>query len=223
MKKEHYFMPLEHPALQRYPATLDQVAKAGKGLQFSVNPDTVAEKDVDMSCLVIAAAQHKASWIDALLFGLEFKFTEIADSELYHPIERWAADAACRQWFHKMGQAMPFCFYFFHQWEARFLTVTGDMIGKRKEQVRQEPGEKHAYINFDEKQTRIIHSRVGTGSQLFIQYCYQTGIDPRPPVEAMLAEFKMGYEYELVQKKWQEEHDKGVEYGIGIGGQPPEK
>ncbi|MBL7129356.1 MAG: hypothetical protein ISS16_10280 [Ignavibacteria bacterium] len=225
MQKTNFLIPKEHkkfPALmQKYKGVFETVESAkGKNLVIRIPPEVADSKDNTMWGELIGVAEHNRKWIELLLFGVEFSFIKIADSELTYAEGEWQSDRKIQKWLHRIGDGIPFSFFFLHKWEARLLTVTGDMVSKGDDIITPRD-ENHVKFSFNREEQKIIDSRVGVGCQVFMHYCNGTGFDPKQAVEAVLAEFKVPYEYDMVLKEFEKDVETKTQYRIGYGDEKP--
>jgi len=217
-----YLLAGNDPHIAAYSESLDMILQdATKKFTLDVAPDIVTDMETDLFLMLIAVAQHKKEWIERLLWGIDFKFSEIKDSELYLPVEAWTVSKPHQLWFYKLTEKFPSAVYFIRVWEARLLCLIGDMV--HKDEIKITPDEKsksRAVFTLTHAQQQKVNHRIGFASQFFMEYCYETGIKAKPYIEALLAEFNIHFDYEFIKKQWYKEHKKGMQYRIGIGGPP---
>jgi hypothetical protein len=215
MTEKQYFIPSGSPYIKQYEKVLDHVAQENRGLTLNVNPDIVHEGNTDLAAILMAVAQHKAEWINGLMFGINFNFIKLQDTNSYFSVLEWANMPEYRAWLSKMGSSLPMAMFFLKDWEARFYSITGNLVNEKKtELLTDEEGQ--AGIAFSPEQFEIIHQRVGEGCQLFIDYCYGTGFDARPAIETILHEFQVKFDYEKVEEVFLKNLSEGVHYSMNF-------
>ena len=80
-----------------------------------------------------------------------------------------------------------------------------------------------ARVEFSADEKKLVEQRVGQACSIFMHYCYGTGIDAKPSIEAVLTEFKTWFDYEKVEEVFKDELARKVEYAAGLDGKPPEE
>lgn len=222
--KKFYLLPPDDPHIAAYSDGLDTIVRdATKRFSLITDPEVVADGQTDLFIMLIAVAQYKKEWIEKLLWGIDFKFPEIKDTKLYLPVEAWSMSKPHQQWFFKLTEKFPSSVYFIKEWEARMLCIMGDMIFKDEIKITpDEQNKKYAIFELTHQQQQTVAHRIFFASQFFMEYCYETGVKAKPYIEAVLAEFDLNADYELVKKEWYKEHTQGRKYRIGIDSPPKE-
>lgn len=182
-------------------------------LNLDVPPEVVDGEEVAMLQEIMMALQHYPHLIDKMLFAVKLRFTQIADSKLYFQDSDWKGDPKYWRWFHKMG-SFPLVFFLLHDNEARLYTLIGDMMADERTDYKQEKGSKHGYIGLEGKQAEAMYERLHTACWMLLMFCHNCDYDPKPTIEAILAEYDLGLTYELVYKKYKEDADKGLFFRV---------
>jgi len=226
MEKRNYLIPKEHKKfpelMKRYKGVFETMEEAkGKNLVIRIPPELADSKENMMWGEMIGVAEHNRKWIELLLFGVEFMFIKIKDSDLAYSEGEWQSDKKIQKWLSCLSDGIPFSFFFLSKWEARLLTVVGDMVSKGDDIITPRD-ENRVNFSFNREEQKIIDSRVGVGCQVFMHYCNGTGFDPKQAVEAVLAEFKVPFEYDRVLKEYEKDVELKTKYRIGYGDEKPE-
>ena len=225
MQKTNYLIPEEHTEFQNLMESYGNIFKMiesepEKKIVISIPPAVIENQNNTMWGEMLGIAEHNVKWIELMLFGAEFRFVKIADSELLYVEGEWQADKNIQMWLHRLGDGIPFSFFFLSQWEARLFSILGDMI-KEPDEVRIQEDETRAKFSFNREEQKIIDSRIGIGCQLFMHFCNGTGFDPKQAIEAILAEFNAGFEYDEVLEQFEKDIKDGAQFRIGFAGKKP--
>jgi hypothetical protein len=225
MQKTNYLIPEEHPEFPNLMVRYGNIFKSiesepDKKIVIKIPPSVVDSLDNSMWGEMLGVAEHNTKWIELLLFGVGFSFIKIADSGLLYVEGEWQSDKNIQSWLRRLGEGIPFSSFFLSQYEARLLSVIGDLI-KQPHEVRIQGDETKVKFSFNSEEQKIIDSRIGIGCQLFMHYCNGTGFDPKQAVEAILAEFNVWYDYTLVLGQFEKDIKDGAQFRIGFGGKKP--
>jgi len=225
MQKTNDLIPKEHPEFPNLMVRYGNIFKTiesepDKKIVIKIPHSVVDSRDNSMWGEMLGVAEHNTKWIELLLFGVEFSFEKIAGGELLYVEGEWQSDKKIQSWLHRIGEGIPFSFFFLRQYEARLLSIIGDLI-KEPDEVRIQGDETKVKFSFNREEQKIIDSRIGIGCQLFMHYCNGTGFDPKQAVEAILAEFNVWYEYAQVLEQFEKDIKDGAQFRIGFGGKKP--
>ena len=124
-------------------------------------------------------------------------------------------------WLRKLGESLPFTLFFIREWEARFATLTGDIMINKTPELITEDG--RGMIKTSKEEHSLINQRLGQACTLFMHYCRGTGFDPKQAIEAMLAEFNAAYDYSKVEKAFNEELKEGRVHRARLDGKAPKE
>lgn len=226
MDKTNYLIPKQHPdfasLMEKYQIFFKAIEDTGgKKIAINIPADVVEAKSNSMWGEMIALAEHSSKWIQLLMFGIELRFYKDQSEKISYKNGEWQADTNIQRWLRNLGEALPFSFFFLNQWEARLYTVIGDLI-KEPDRMEKIVDEDYATFQFDKEQQNTIDYRVGIGCQLFMHYCNGTGYDPKPVIEAILAEFQIPFEYDVILKQFEKDIRENAQYRVSINGKKPE-
>jgi hypothetical protein len=219
MSTINYLFPRKHPRFQEYyegytPA-LEVIRKEpNKPVVITITPEVIISLDNSKWGAFLALSQHKKEWLEALLFNCHFEFYKDAERTESYKEGEWQRNPDIQSWLRNLGMTVPFSMYFLRQWEQRFMSVVGTMLSSDKTTISETDRENIAQFTFTPEHQRQIDKRVGEGSQMFLHFCEGTGINPKPAVEAVLAEFQVPFTYELVYEQFRNDLKVGFEWGM---------
>src|SRR5947207_4237814 len=108
--KKYPIIPYNNPMVAGYAIQLDQLINSDdQRIVIEVPRSAILRGDISTVANLLAAAQHKKKWIDALLFGMEFSFLSGRPTgSNFLTFEEWASDPHYQRWFNIMGAKLPF-------------------------------------------------------------------------------------------------------------------
>ncbi len=225
MEKTNYLIPKNHPDLEglmkKYKNFFQAIEDtSGKKIVLDIQPAIIKIKSNSMWGEIISVAEHSAKWIQLLMFAIEFNFYKDESATTIYKNGEWQAEKEISLWLRRLGEGIPFSFLFLKQWDARLHTIIGDMINQPSK-IEKIVAEDYATYEFNKEQQNIIDSRIGIGCQLFMHYCSGTDYDPKPVIEAILAEFQIPYGYDVILKEFQKDIRENAQYRVSINGKKP--
>jgi hypothetical protein len=108
---------------------------------------------------------------------------------------------------------LPFILFFLNDRDARTYFLIGDLIAEGKMIAEMETkNPKEHKIGFDEEVSREIAGRMFNTCVFFLIYCHNTGFDPKPYVEGILADFNIELTYDQVYESYMEKINGGFHF-----------
>ncbi len=208
-----YLLPPDHPDVVNYRSHLDVIATQGSGMTIDgIDLDSVREKKVAMPQQIVVAAQHHPAALEALVFGISFGFVYSREDPTPVPEEVWKKDKDVMRWFSEMSGLLNMMF-FLNDHEARFYCLAGDLMAEGKFTVEwAAPGSNQGIYTFSPEQTQQLGNRLYNISHFMLLYCHGTGVDARPYIEAVLADYDFpGLTYEFIHKHYAADVEKGID------------
>ncbi|MBI5216284.1 MAG: hypothetical protein HY960_11075 [Ignavibacteriae bacterium] len=219
MSTINYIFPSTHPRFQEYltrfrPAFDVITQQKNSVVELRITPEVIISLDNSKWSSLIALSQHKREWLEALMLNCQFTFHK--DAELTQPYKEgeWQRNPDIQSWLRNLGMTVPFSMYFLRTPEQRFISVVGAMLSSDKTIITETDQENVAQFQFTPEQLRQLDRRVGEGSVLFLHFCNGTGVNPKPAIEALLAEFQVPFNYDIVYEQFQKDLKVGFEWGI---------
>ncbi len=210
-----YFVPANHPFVATWKPLFDQFSKPDiHTFTFTVNPEIIDTQDVASVQQLGFAIQHQHHLIEKFVFAVNFKFRQIADSELYYQEQDWKSDPRYYTWFHKLS-TQPHLLFFIQDHDARFYFLIGDWVAKGKLAI-EENGSKPAKISLNKKQVEEMADRVFTCCRFFNLYCHGTGVNIQPYIESLIAEYNFDESnmYQMLCEQYIEDIQNGIKLQI---------
>ncbi|MEI6816494.1 MAG: hypothetical protein WCL14_07775 [Bacteroidota bacterium] len=165
---------------------------------------------------IVLALQHFPLLIEKSLFAFEFIFEEIAGSTLILQEDDWKSSETFMKWFHKMS-VLPFLLFFIHDRDARNYFIMGDLLaeGKITGEV-DENNPKRRKLMLEGEILEEIANRIFFACEGLLIYCHNTGFDPQPYIEGVIAEFDFGLTYEMILEEYQKKIDANYHFRVFI-------
>lgn len=183
-------------------------------LTFDVHQDLVKQGEVAMLQELIIALQHYPNLIERFLFAIDFKFTEIEDSDIVFPESYWKTDPDYYQWFFKMSQ-LPIVIFFLSDEDARFYCLAGDFLAA-KDVIINGGVDKwgKTEIAFTGEQVQVLMDRLFNACWFLLIYCHGSGFEPRSYIETIIAAFDFDISYEQVYEAYKKDIEVGIELRV---------
>ena len=203
-----YLIPENSPQISHYKELFRYLEQQETPtLSLTVQQDMVFEGEVMMLQDIISTMQHYPQLIEKMILGIELKFTEIEDSEIYFPELYWKRQVEYYRWFNKMFN-MPLVLFYLHDEDARFYCLAGDMLAEQSVTTTgvQDSGGR-SEIGFTRDQALILVQRLHNACWLMMVYCHASGFDPKSYIEAMIATFSFDFDisYESVYEAYKKD------------------
>ena len=214
-----YIIPQDAPQINQYKGLFEYLLlPENHTLTLTVQQDMVFEGEVMMLQDIISTMQHYPQLIEKMLLGIELKFTEIEDSEIYFPDLYWKRQVEYYRWFNKMFD-MPLVLFYLHDEDARFYCLAGDMLAEQSVTTTgaQDSGGR-SEINFTRDQALILVQRLHNACWLMMVYCHASGFNPKSYIEAMIATFS--FDFNITYESVYEAYKKDIEEGLQLRLQP---
>ena len=205
-------IPEGDPKIAEWKPTFDMIEpKANLPITINVEPDVVDSGEIAFLQDMINVLQHFPHHIANFIFGMDIKFREILGSELNVPDEQWKSESKYQRWIHRLNHT-PFMIFFLSDYEARFYSLIGDLIADNKVKYIIKDGV--PYIEVGGEEPDLMTQRAYDASWYFYIYCHNTGFDPQPAIESLIAEFKLPITFEEVKQHAEDAIKKGVKIGV---------
>ncbi len=215
MQKTNYLIPKEH---QHYKAIEEAfspmlellVQQPKKNFSLTVPANVVSSKETAFINEIVMLAQHKKEWVHRMLFGIKLKFQKSPDSEEIYEDGEWQIEKDIQLWIRKVGEGIPVSCFFLQEWEARYLCITGDIFADDRMKILDYRDDGRLQLETTVEDQRVIIDRIADASKMFLFYCHPSGFDPKQAIEAILAEFKIPLEFEMIKEMYDEEVRNGI-------------
>lgn len=214
--KEHYLISKDDPIFKeierKFSATLEHlVQKPKKSFAFTVAAEVVSSNQTDLMNEIVLLAQHKKVWIDRILFGIRLKFKKSPENEELYEYGEWQMEKDIQLWIRKIGEGISVSCFFLREWEARFLSIAGDILADDRMKIVTRRDDRMQLETSLEDQ-RVIIDRLTESSKMFLHYCHPSGFDPKQAIEAVLAEFEVppSLEFKIIKMLYDEEVRRGI-------------
>jgi hypothetical protein len=201
-KKPVYFMEPTDETVKGFKKQFGAIAASEvKTVVISVDVDVIEQGNNVMICELLAGLQHYPRLIEKLIFAIRI---DIVDHDgLVLPEDQWKGLPPPMSWYHKLG-SMPFALFFFEDHDARAYILMGDLFaGNRFEG----DGER---VTIQGELLQEVTNRLFGACYFFMIFCHNTGFEPRPYIEAILADFDLPITYEQVKERFEEDLVKGI-------------
>lgn len=200
-----YLMPPDDKRVESFPLSYGMLASSDKHtLTISVPQDVVRMGDTAMIQELIMQLQHFPKMIEKWIFAIDISITKHDDIAMEE--DEWKGHAVPMKWFNKLNSLL--CAIFFIQdSDARAYMLLGDLVADGILKPTQE-GEA---VIADGEAMQEIQGRLFQCCWFFMLYCHNTGFDPQPYIEALMAEFEAAFTFEDVKKKYDEDIAAGIQ------------
>ncbi len=125
----------------------------------------------------------------------------------------WKRRPEVHSWFHSMS-ALPPVLYFINDSDACDYFLFGDMLASGHFCHCTGTVNRNVMTEFTEEQREVIANRVFHSSWCLLMYCHATGFNPDKYIDALLADYDMPFIAADVRKRYNEEIEKGIRFGI---------
>lgn len=178
---------------------------------IDVHEDLVKRKQVNMIQEMISALQHYPHLIEKMIFSLEFKFTEVEDSDLYIPENCWKFDNNYYTWFSELSK-LPIMIFFINDADARYYALLGDMLANGSLPVTTIENNERSEISLEGVEWKKFVERLFNSCWMMLLYCHNTGFNPEPYIQSLLADMDVSGLWDDIYKKYQEDVRKDVRF-----------
>lgn len=183
-----YFIPASDPLVAQWKSVFEMFTNPNNHtVELTINPDIVDGMDVAYLQEMSFALQHYPEVLEKFVFAVRFKFTQIADSELYYPDIEWKTQTKYYEWFFRLS-AQPHLLFLIEDHDARMYFLIGDWLANGEVMVEYDE-QNESCIGLEVEQRREMGNRLFTCCRMFNLYCHGTGVDAQPYVDALIAEY----------------------------------
>ena len=183
-----YFIPPGHPDIAYWENVFVAFTDSETHtLNLTINPETVDTLDVARIQQLSFAIQHQHALIEKFVFAINFNFRQVSGGELYYQELDWKSELKYYNWFFRMS-SQPHLLFFIEDHDARFYFLMGDWLAAGKVNV-QHTGGKVPAVNLNAEQVQEMANRVYNCCRMFNLFCHGTGFNPKPYIEAVIAEY----------------------------------
>ena len=215
-----YILPADDPQVTQFRGTLHTIASEKKGMDFGpVTLWQVRHGDVVRVQQLVIAAQHEPAALEALVFGISFRFTYGQDNPRRIPEDEWKSNTEFMRWFRAM-HGLPHMLFFLNDHEARFYALAGDLLADGRLEIGPtHPVSGQSVLTIPPAERLEMANRLCNASWFMYLYCHGTGIDPQPWIEALIAEYDLpGVHDHHIREKYEHDVKKGVKMGVSPTG-----
>ena len=201
-KKPIYFMESSDETVKGFIKKYGAIAASEvKTVVISVDMDVVEEGNNVMICELLAGLQHYPKLIEKMVLAIKI---EIIDHDgLVLPDDQWKGFPPPMHWYNKLS-AMPFALFFFEDNDARGFILMGDLLADNRFEV---DGDR---VKIEGELLQEVTNRLFNTCYFFMVFCHNTGFEPRPYIEGILADFDFPITYEQVKDKFEEDLALGI-------------
>ena len=178
---------------------------------IDVHEDLVKRKQVTMIQEMISALQHYPHLIEKMIFSLEFKFAEVEDSNLFIPENCWKFDSNYYNWFSELSK-LPIMIFFINDEDARYYALLGDMLANGSLPVTTIENNERSQINLEGVEWKKFIERLFNSCWMMLLYCHNTGFNPKPYIQSLLADMDVSSLWDDIYNKYQEDVRKDVRF-----------
>lgn len=178
---------------------------------IDVYEDLVKSKQVAMIHEMISALQHYPHLIEKMIFSLDFKFTELEDSNLYIPENCWKMDPNYYTWFSELSK-LPIMIFFINDEDARYYALLGDMLANGSLPVTTIENNERSQISLEGVEWKKFIERLFNSCWMMLLYCHNTGFNPEPYIQSLLADMDVSNLWDDIYNKYQEDVRKDVRF-----------
>jgi len=171
-------------------------------LRFKVTLDDVREGRCASIQTVLMSLQHYPHLIEKMLFCLEFDFVEDEDSTTRIPDEEWKADPMFYHWFQKL-MGTPFMLFFIADEDARFYSLMADLITSNEMEATEVQRDGRTGFTLNQKQAETVAHRVFFSCLNLLQFCLDSGFDPRIYIESVMAWLNAPFTYDQLTQEFE--------------------
>lgn len=204
-KKPLYLLEPGSKQIASFPQNYGLLASpAYKKFIFSVPRSAILSRDTTMIEELILTLQHYPKLIEKWIFAVEIQICN--DDDIAMDPDDWKGYGPPMLWFHAMYN-LPCSIFFMSDADTRGYVLMGDILAN--DQLQQsEDGEQVALTGetLEKVRQRMFHA-----CWFFLLYCHNTGFDPKPYVEALLADFDLFIDYEQIKEEYEKDIAKGIE------------
>jgi hypothetical protein len=205
--KPIYMLPPGSASIAKFRTDFALMANSAKNtFHISVPPDVVEQQDVSYLQDIVAHLQHFPQLIEKFIFALVIDFLD--HDKIKMPEDRWKGFHTPMRWFARL-QSLPCMIFFLQDADARAYTLMGDLVADNKLIIEDE-----RHLSAKGETADEIQNRIFTACWFFHLYCHNTGFDPQPYVEALMAEFDAAFSYEDLRKQYEEDAAKGIQIAL---------
>ena len=213
-KRPFYFIPPEDPQIKQFKLGWGPAMSAGvKQLTFNITIDLVRNYDTSNITDQLALLQHFPVLMEKLVFSCAINIINVDGTTLRE--EEWKGDPIAMEWYSKL-QKLPCSLFFFESMDARAYILMGDI--KFDKSIVSEKGDS---IGLSGEMLEEVCSRLYNACQFFLIFCHNTGFDPSPYIDAILADTGLPISLEQVLDGFKESL-KGEIRVAAIPASPPE-
>jgi hypothetical protein len=180
-------------------------------IDVSVPQETVEENDAGYFQDMIVALQHYPLLIEKALFAVRIEFEKIPGSDLTLSEDEWKGIPEFMKWFRNLNR-LPIVLFFLQDHDARFYALMGDYSEDEKLKVEVFEDKKDQRVTVEGEMFQDISNRLFESCWFLLMYCHNTGFDPEPYIESVIADYNMTFTFEMVKKRFEEDITKGIQF-----------
>ena len=207
-----YLVPKGDEAIKQWKHAFELFAAPYKHtFTIDVYEELVEGKHVAMVQEMISVLQHYPHLIEKMLFALEFKFTEVEDSNLYLPDECWKADPRYYRWFAELSK-LPIMVFFINDEDARYYTLLGDMLADGSLSVGPLDKNERSQVSVEGKEWQQFLGRLFNSCWMMLLFCHNTGFNPEPYIQSLLADLDMSQLWDDIYRKYEKDVRNNIHF-----------
>jgi len=159
---------------------------------------------------LLAALQHHPHLIEKMIFSIKLKFVE-KGTHMEFPENYWKFNPEYYRWFHKLSQA-PVAIFFLEDEDSRFYTLAGDFLADGKLEIQQGDMKGKQMVGMGGEELQQVMERLYTACWWMLVFCYGSGFNPQPYIEAQLADLGLPLTYEEVNEAFLKDLESGTAF-----------
>ncbi len=206
-KRPNYIISPSNKLVSRFRNDMGLLAHSGHHtlnlqvpIQNALNGD-VAQVQEHVLCL-----QHFPKLLEKFLFGFQIVF--LNRDNIAMKDDEWKGVKEAMQWFVKLNE-FPIMLFFLKDSDARAYCLFGDLIEQRDKEASDEN-----MVAFGGEQVQILCDRLFQCCWMMLMFCHNTGFDPEPYIEAVLADYDLSFTYQQVKEKYEADVKAGIQFRV---------
>jgi hypothetical protein len=168
-------------------------------LNLQYGMEQIKEMDTSYYQELIMGLQHFPKLIEKFIFAFKIEISD-KDEKVMDEID-WKGHAIPMRWHFALSNC-PCAIFFLEDHDSRAYVLYGDLMADEK--MTMEPADKEGFAMFkaegevlQEMCNRLFHY-----CWFMHIYCHNSGFEPQPYIEALLAEFNLPITYPPIRKKY---------------------
>jgi hypothetical protein len=214
---KNYELPADSEQMTKYSETMAAASVRGQGLALNMSWAPIERNDINAFLDIVRVSQHKKEWLQNLIFGIHISFEKIPNSEPMGSNENILKSPKVLDWLAHLGE-IPMLYFFIRSSQMGGYILYADMLIDGTIKVKYEQNDMWFQLLTDD--VAVCINRLFDGCVHFQEFCYGTGVDPKPHIEyatkTIYNDFNLGqffppvtiFGYDLVVSAWKEKYNR---------------